>query len=157
MRRIALALLLSALMVSCGDDKPAGPPGPTGSITVSTSTTGADTPSSYTVVVDGSGGQPIGVNASVTVSGLAPGSYAVGLADVASNCAVEGANPRSVTVTESAAVETTFQIVCEELTGQLQVTTLTTGDPVRRATTTWNSRGWRTSVWWTARIRARSP
>ena len=69
MRRIALALLLSALMVSCGDDEPTGPPAPTtGSINVTTATTGADVPASFTVVVDGGASQLIGANGSVTFS-----------------------------------------------------------------------------------------
>ena len=130
MRLSSRSLILFLLMTACSSDSN-GPSNETGSLRVFSVTTGDDLdPDGYVVTLNGSAGQPIGVNASVTVSGLAPARYAVGLENVASNCAVEGANPRSVTVTESATVEATFQIACEELTGQLQVTTSTTGDPM---------------------------
>src|SRR5207248_7593666 len=58
-------------------DCPTVPP-PTGSLTVTTSTTGGTLdPDGYTFTVDGSSGRAIGINTSVTVDGLSPGSHTV--------------------------------------------------------------------------------
>src|SRR5213080_1573478 len=54
----------------------------TGSLTVTTTTSGSNLPSGYTITVDDSISQPIGINAVVTFVGLAAGSHAVTLAGV---------------------------------------------------------------------------
>src|SRR6184192_4908475 len=51
----------------------------TGSLTVTTTTSGSNLPSGYTITVDDSISQPIGINAVVTFVGLAAGSHAVRL------------------------------------------------------------------------------
>src|SRR5205085_12128033 len=67
-------------------------PPTTGSLTVTTSTSGSDLdPDGYTVTVEGAGSQPIPTNSGgsgVTFSGLAAGSHSVALSGVASNCSV---------------------------------------------------------------------
>src|SRR5213080_5433145 len=65
----------------------------TGNIAVTTTTAGSDLPSGYTVSVDDSISQPIGINAVVTFVGLAAGSHVVTLAGVTSACVIDGANP----------------------------------------------------------------
>lgn len=129
--RLALAgFCFLLLLAACSSDSN-GPSDQTGSLRVETVTTGTDLdPDGYTVTLNGGGGRSIGVNASVTVGGLPVGSYGVGLEGVASNCTLQGANPRNVTVTQSQTAVTTFQLTCELLTGAVQVTTSTTGEPV---------------------------
>src|SRR2546430_5276039 len=108
-------------------------PPTTGSLTVTTNTSGADLdPDGYTLTVD-AGGQGIGINSSATITGLAAGGHSVTLSAVASNCTVSGANPRTVSVTAGGTTSTTFTVSCTALpptTGDLAVTTSTGGsDP----------------------------
>ncbi|HEX5962332.1 MAG TPA: hypothetical protein VFY42_01305, partial [Gemmatimonadales bacterium] len=71
----------------------------TGSIEVTTATTGPSPDDGYTVAVDNGTPQPIGNNATVTVPNVAAGSHQVTLTGVATNCTVAAENPRSVPVT----------------------------------------------------------
>src|SRR5204863_215808 len=78
---------------------------PTGSLRVTTSTTGSSLDGDgYTVTVDGSTGEQITINnsAGVTFTGLSEGSHTVELSDVAGDCSVTGPNPRTLTVTAGA-------------------------------------------------------
>ena len=99
----------------------------TGSLTVTTSTTGSNLdPDGYTLTLDGSLSQPIATNGSVTVTGPA-GDHPVALSGVATNCMVSGANPRTVTVPAGGAGTTTFAVTCSaqpppaEVSGQGQL------------------------------------
>src|SRR5205085_6766034 len=66
----------------------AGPP-TTGDLTVTTSTTGANLPTSYTVTVDGSQNRTIPANGGTTTySGLSATTHTVALTDVPTNCTV---------------------------------------------------------------------
>src|SRR5205809_7975506 len=70
--------------ISCA---PTGPT--TGSLSVTTATSGASgdlDPDGYTVTLDGTTSRAIGINASVTFTGLTPGSHSVVLSGVAGNC-----------------------------------------------------------------------
>jgi len=111
-------------------DITAAPP-TTGDLTVTTSTTGTSPdPDGYTFAVDGGNSQAIGINASVTVNGLAAGSHTVVLSGIAGNCTVSGGTSRTVTVTAGQAVTATFTVSCPSpppTTGDLTVTTATSG------------------------------
>src|SRR5207249_1228343 len=108
--------------VSCA---PTGPG--TGSLTVTTSTTGSNLdPDGYTVTVDGGQSKAIGISSSVTFSGLSPGNHSVQLNGVAQNCTVTS-NPRTVSITAGSTTTTTFPVSCTATTGTLTVTTATTG------------------------------
>ena len=99
----------------------------TGSLKVTTGTTGSDLdPDGYTVVVDGSQSKAIGINNSVTFSGLSPGNHSVQLNGLAQNCSVSS-NPRTVSITAGNTTTTTFSVSCAPTTGSLAVTTNTTG------------------------------
>src|SRR2546430_152559 len=99
----------------------------TGSLKVTTSTTGSDLdPDGYTVVVDGSQSKAIGINSSVTFSGLSPGDHSVQLNGLAQNCTVSS-NPRTESITVGNTTTTTFSVSCAPTTGSLAVTTNTTG------------------------------
>ncbi len=112
-----------------------------GSIRVATATSGADLdPNGYTVFVDEQCyydyyGYPycdyswtgtVGVNGSVTSTSLPMGEHTVQLADVAQNCTVAGANPRTVTVPPGDVVQVAFAVSCVAL-GSMQVAVTTTG------------------------------
>jgi len=67
----------------------------TGSLVVSTSTSGTSLPASgYTATVDGTTSQPIGINSSVTFTGLTATSHTVELSGVPTNCTVRGGTSR---------------------------------------------------------------
>jgi hypothetical protein len=96
--------------VSCA---PTGPT--TGNLTVTAATTGAAAdldPDGYTVTVNGGNTRTIPVNGSTTYTEVPPGSYSVALNGVAGNCAVSGANPRTVTVTAGGTTGTNFAVSC---------------------------------------------
>src|SRR5205823_1093806 len=107
------------------------PPPPTGSVTVSTSTTGGTLdPDGYRSEERRGGGRAIGINTSVTVDGLSPGSHTVVLSGSAANCDVSGGTSRTVTVTAGQTATASFSVDCPTPpppTGSLTVTTSTTG------------------------------
>jgi TolB protein len=93
----------------------AAPPGETGTLVVTTSTTGSD-PDGYQIIVDDGTPQPIGTSASVTLTGLATGAHEVALSGLAPNCAVQGLNPQTVTITAGNSSTVAFTIVCAAAT-----------------------------------------
>ncbi len=111
-----------ALAVACEP-----PPAATGSLRVTTATTGDGQPAGFAVTVDGGAGQPIGASATITLTNLAVGSHALQLGGVPDNCTVVDPNPRSLDVTAGGTAETAFAIACTAVTGSLRVTTRTTG------------------------------
>lgn len=90
-----------------------------GSLTVTTSTTGSNLGSDgsnldaagYTVTIDGTSSQPITTNGGVTFTALA-GSHPVALSGMAANCTVSGTNPQTVSVPAGGAATTTFAVTC---------------------------------------------
>ena len=89
-------------------------PPPTGDLTVTTSSSGSNIPSSaYTVTVDGSQSQTIAPNGQVTFSALDPNQHSVNLSGVATNCTVNGADPATVLVPAGGIGTTTFAVTCE--------------------------------------------
>jgi probable HAF family extracellular repeat protein len=85
----------------------------TGSIEVTTTTKGAKPdPDGYTVSADNGNPQTLAITATVTIPTLLPGSHAVTLAGIASNCRVDGENPRTVTVSAGRKATTTFSVLC---------------------------------------------
>jgi hypothetical protein len=98
-----------------------------GKIHITTATAGFDVDvNGYRAAVDNAPEQPVGTNASVTVTGVAAGEHSVRLADVASNCSVEGANPRTVSVAGGATTEVAFLVNCGP-GPTIELSTLTTG------------------------------
>jgi hypothetical protein len=96
-----------AFTVTCS-----APPANAGSLRVRTATTGGADPDGYSFAVDNGASQPIGANATAMLTNVAGGSHSVKLAGLTSNCAVQGANPRSVSVSASATAEVSFAINC---------------------------------------------
>ncbi|MBA3497280.1 MAG: hypothetical protein H0T86_09255, partial [Gemmatimonadales bacterium] len=99
-----------------------------GTLEITTVTTGSNPdPDGYTFVIDAGTAQAIGVGATVRVASLAAGAHAVILQGAAANCAIGGANPRTVTIIAGGTAQVTFAITCAASTGTLRVTTATTG------------------------------
>jgi hypothetical protein len=84
---------------------------PTGSLRVIAETAGEDLPNGYTITAGGIV-RALAANGNETVDGLPEGLIDVELSAVASNCEVEGSNPRNVTVVAGSTVETTFSVAC---------------------------------------------
>lgn len=96
----------------------------TGDVRLSVATTGsAPDPNGYTIELDGvildnpaeySGYDPIRLapNGSYLVERLAPGDHAIELTDIAGSCAVDGPNPRTVSVSLGAVSELSLSVVC---------------------------------------------
>ena len=98
-------------------------PPTTGSIAITTTTTGApQDPDGYAFTIDQGGAQPIGVNATASIAGLAAGNHAVRLQGAAANCTIGGANPRTIAVVAGETATTTFAVTCTATTGGLAVT-----------------------------------
>src|SRR5207249_1411315 len=84
----------------------------TGDLTVTTTTSGPNAPSSYTVTVDGGQSKTMQATGSVSYSGLTAASHSVQLNGVPSNCSVSEANPQTVTVPAGGTAQASFTITC---------------------------------------------
>lgn len=119
----------SFVAAACGDDEPVAPG--EGAIGVTTVTTG-DNPDAdgYTITIDGNDAGSIGVNATVIRDNYPPGTYQVGLTDVATNCTVSGENPRSLNVRAGITEATTFNINCPGAPAGVTITASADADEV---------------------------
>jgi hypothetical protein len=105
---IAGASTTVAFSVTCAE-----PPPDAGTLRITTVTTGPDPdPDGYAFAIDGGSSQPIGVNSVATLASLAAGGHRVLLSGLASNCAVQGTNPRTVAVSSAATVQLRFAVGC---------------------------------------------
>jgi hypothetical protein len=84
-----------------------------GTLQVFTTTGGvAPDPDGYTFTVDGGAAQVIGLAAEVDLANTPAGVHTVLLSGVATNCAVDGTNPRSVTLTAGSTAAVRFTVTC---------------------------------------------
>src|SRR5437667_199679 len=100
-------------MLSCGPlaTSTTRPP-PPGPLPIST-TSGTSLPASgYTATVDGTTSQPIGINSSVTFTGLTATSHTVALSAVPTNCTVSGGPSQTVTVPAGGTATAAFSVSC---------------------------------------------
>ena len=85
----------------------------TGNLMVTTTTSGSSQePDGYTATLDGGSSQAIGTSASVTFSGLAPGSHTVVLSGVATNCTVASGTSRTASVVAGGTASASFAVTC---------------------------------------------
>jgi Tol biopolymer transport system component len=106
-RTVAVGIHVASIRfeITCGP--------PTGSILISTATAGSRPDlDGYAASVDGSAEQAIASNGTLTFPGLPLGDHSVLLTDVAANCAVDGDNPRTVTVSNGQQASVAFQVSC---------------------------------------------
>ena len=98
------------------------------SLSVSTSTDGVEVDSDgYSLLIDGSGSGAIGVAATVVIDRLPDGQHQVELSGLSSNCATQGENPQSVSVSSGATATVTFAVRCSATSGSIEVATTTSG------------------------------
>lgn len=117
------ASTVAAFVIACHE-----PPATSGSLRVITVTGGASPdPNGYAFSVGGGGTQPIETNGVATVSNLAVGAHLVQLLDVATNCVVEGTNPRSASVVAGTATDVSFAVNCVPAAGSIVITTSSSG------------------------------
>src|SRR5439155_1466948 len=88
------------------------PPPTTGDLTVTTSTSGPNPPSGYTVTVDGGQSRSLGLNTSTTYTGLTAANHTVQLNGISANCSVSEANPQTVNVPAGGTAQATFTVTC---------------------------------------------
>jgi len=99
----------------------------TGSVAVDVTTTGDDTdPDGYTLTV-ADRSQSVGPNGSVTFTDLPVGDHDLAVESIASNCSVDGANPRTVTVEDGQETTEAVTVSCSAETGSIAVSTATSG------------------------------
>ena len=89
----------------------------TGSVQVTTVTTGADfDPDGYTVLLDNGQLRPLGDNGTALMEGVSAGDHSVLLFGAVGNCSLAGNNPRTLHVTTGGltrdTARTTFQLAC---------------------------------------------
>lgn len=114
--------------LTSGDIVLGDPPPVTGDLEVGVTTTGADLDADgYTVTIDETTVQPIGVNGSATFTELSEGSHTVVLGGVAANCTVSGGSSQTVDVTAGETASVSFSVTCAPLTGNLTVAVNTSG------------------------------
>ena len=112
-RLLSIVLAGPVLGSACTSDDGGTEPPTAGAIEVATSTTGSTFElDDYVVTMDGGTSQPVEINGTTTFTGVAAGDREVELTDVASNCTVAGANPRTVRVEAGGTASTRFDIEC---------------------------------------------
>ena len=128
-RNLGRALILGPIvaLLSCSGEDLVSPP-TAGSIAITTTTTGPEPDQDgYAVSVNDGAEVGMGVNGTHQVNELPAGSYAVRLGGMATNCTVDGGNPRTVSVEAGATATVQFNITCRPTTGSALVTAATTG------------------------------
>jgi Tol biopolymer transport system component len=128
LRDFGMALSLGPILVllSCSGDDLVSPT--TGSIAITTSTTGTEPdPDGFAISVNDGAEIAIGANGSHQVNDLPAGSHLVRLGGMAANCTIEGENPRAVSVEAGATATVQFNVTCGPTTGSLTITTSTSG------------------------------
>ncbi|CAN5693625.1 hypothetical protein BH23GEM9_BH23GEM9_21250 [soil metagenome] len=103
---------------------------PLGTIDVNTTTNGAGASAAsagFTVVIDGDDKGTVASTGQLVVEHIEVGNRVVVLSDVPGNCEVQGGETRTVAVATGNVHGVEFVIDCTELTGEIEVTTRTTG------------------------------
>lgn len=142
MLRVSQTLIVASGMVAlaaCGnDDALTGPS--TGSVQIGFQVTGEDPdPDGVQVSLDGQSPLSISSGVSLAIHGVGEGTHSIQLTGLASNCVLEGPNPRSVLVSAGDTAEVSFRASCTALVGTLIVRTTTSGEDL-------DSDGYTTSV-----------
>jgi hypothetical protein len=99
-----------------------------GALQVTVTTTGQDLdPDGYGLSLDGASPQPVGINATVTISGLSVGDHQLRFSRTADNCQVQGGAAVPVTITAGDTAEVSRTVACTARPGAIKVTTSTVG------------------------------
>jgi hypothetical protein len=119
-RRSLFSVAIAAGALACGSDGPAGVPTRTLEIVVVTSGEEADA-DGYTLQIDAQPSRAVGASEVLQDHDISPGDHTVYVAGVASNCAVDGANPRTVSVSAEGTTTLTIQVVCGARLGSIRI------------------------------------
>ncbi|NGP88233.1 IPT/TIG domain-containing protein [Fodinibius halophilus] len=85
-----------------------------GTIQIITQTSGSDKDSDgYTVSLDGSSGQTIGINTERYMTDIEEGTHDLELTGLANNCSLSGNNPRTLSIAAGDTTKTTFEVSCQ--------------------------------------------
>jgi hypothetical protein len=114
---------LLALIVGCtgstiptglGGGGGGGGGGGSGAVLITVTTAGSNFDANgYQLVFNELTSEPVGVNAEVTLSNLAVGAYQVTLADVATNCVIQGSSgTKPFSVSAGATTNVDFEVSC---------------------------------------------
>ena len=106
MRRL---LVLAALLAACSDDTN-NDEFQTGSIEITTATTGQPN-TDFTVLVDGGSPRTVSPNGDLLISAVSIGSHVIQLT-LPTGCVSDGENPRTINVTEQAITTVAFTVTC---------------------------------------------
>ena len=99
-----------------------------GAIRVTVATTGVDTDGDgYRVHVVLGPIRAIGINETITLTGIRPGVYTLQLDGMAANCALQGDGPGPIEVVAGRTTNVTLAVTCTATTGSVQVTIMTAG------------------------------
>jgi PKD repeat protein len=125
--QLVFSLLAFALSACGGGGGGLTFPATTGTLQVTTSTTG-DEPDvdGYMLQVDGEPPAPIGPAGSFQRTEVTPGPHTLRLDNLASNCSVAD-NPRTVQIVAGDTLASAFEVTCTATSGGVVVTTVTTG------------------------------
>src|SRR5437879_7953559 len=100
--RVTIFGLTTIVICACSDQGPSA----SGAARVVLATVGLDLDADgYTVTIDARSPQHVSINGAMQFDSLAPGSHSVALGGLASNCAVNGANPLWVDVVAETTTE----------------------------------------------------
>jgi YVTN family beta-propeller protein len=112
------------LSVTCG-----ALPAPA-ALRLTTSTSGGDPDlDGYTYTLDGDTPAAIAPNTTITVNGLAAGTYQLVIGGVAGNCTLAGGTTRSVTLTPGATLAVQLTVTCQGVSPTIVATVPLTGNP----------------------------
>jgi TolB protein len=128
-RRAVRALLVGGALtgLGCSGEDVTDPPA-TGSLTITTSTTGPEPDADgYAVSINDGAETAIPASGTLQRDNLEPGNHSIRLSGVAAHCTVAGENPRSVSLPAGETVTVTFQLTCSGTTGTLVVSSSSSG------------------------------
>jgi hypothetical protein len=122
-----IPIFATITFAACGGGGELTVPPTTGTIEITTATTGTQPDlDGYSVQMDAQPAQAIANEATVRVSQVSPGNHVVHLGEVAANCAV-ALNPITVAVQAGEISEVNFTVNCGSTTGGVTVTVTTGG------------------------------
>ena len=106
-------------LLSGGSGSGAPPRGATGALRAAAATSGSNPPAGYMMTLDSGQSTAIGINDSITATGIPAGNHRAALGGVPSNCSVSGDNPRTVSVPANDTARTTFSVACNRVATRL--------------------------------------
>ena len=109
---LGLAFVVAAgFSTGCSDDPTSGQ-STEGSLLITVTTLGPDPDREYTVWIDDEDSYPLNQGGAVVIPDVPIGEYTIELREIAPNCTVTTANPRSATVIRGFEIDVPFVVEC---------------------------------------------